>query len=122
MTNRTTGLTFAVACLTAIATMPAHSQTAATYGTTAGQQSDTSQASRGDVPQSASARQNVIESHQYDRALETNRAFRQTRMRKECGPISDPELRQSCLSSFHQDEPSAGSSSSSRAQRGVSGR
>jgi hypothetical protein len=93
----------------------------ATYGATPGQQPYTPRASQGDVPQSAAARQNVIESRQYDRELEANRAFRQARMRKECGPISDPELRQSCLASFQQDEPSAGSSSS-RAQRSGSGR
>src|SRR5215472_18397831 len=96
-------------------------QGSAAYGATPGQQPYTPQASPGDVPQSAAARQNVIESRQYDRELETNRAFRQACMRKECGPISDPELRQSCLASFQQDEPSAGSSSS-RAQRSGSGR
>jgi len=97
-------------------------QGSATYGATPGQQPYTPQASQGDVPQSASARRNVIESRQYDRELETNRAFRQARMRKECGPISDPELRQSCLASFNQDEPSVGSSGSSRARRSGSGR
>ena len=126
MTHRSTmSLAFATACLTAIATVPAHSQTAGTYGSTPGynsQQPYTPQAGQGDVAPSASARRNVIESREYDRALETNRAFRQARMRKECGPISDPQLRQSCLASFHQDEPSAGSSSSSRAPRSESGR
>jgi len=102
---------------------PGHNvpQGSAAYGATPGQQPNTPQASKGDVPQSAAARQNVIESRQYDRELEANRGFRQARMRKECGPISDPELRQSCLASFQQDEPSAGSSSS-RAQRSGSGR
>lgn len=125
MPKRTTSLVFAAACLTAIATTPTHSQTAGSYSSAPsynGQQPYTTQASPGDVPQSAAARQNVIESRQYDREVETNRAFRQARMRKECGPISDPELRQSCLASFHQDEPSAGSSSSSRAHRSGSGR
>ena len=45
---------------------------------------------------------NVIESQKYDRLVETNPAFRMARMRKECGPITDPELRQSCLASFDQ--------------------
>ena len=27
------------------------------------------------------------------------------RMRKECGPISDPQLRDQCLASFQQFEP-----------------
>ena len=130
--TRTASLTFAVACLTAIAAIPTHSQTAGAYGSAPGYsgapaaysstpgydrpQSDASQA------QSASARRNVAESHQYDRALGTNRGFRQARIRKECGPISDPELRQSCLASFQQDERSKSSSSSSRAQDGAYGR
>jgi|SRR6516225_3158070 len=152
MPKRTTSLVFAAACLTAIAAISAYAQPASTYGATPGyttpqspaaygsapgyttppgsaaygatpgQQPYTPQASPADVPQSAAARQNVIESRQYDRELETNRAFRQARMRKECGPISDPELRQSCLASFNQDEPSGGSSGSSRARRSGSGR
>ncbi len=62
------------------------------------------QASRGDFGD-WSARRNVIESAQYDRLLEANSAFRQARMRKECGPISDPQLHASCLASFDQYEP-----------------
>jgi hypothetical protein len=69
------------------------------------------QASPGDASSSWSARQNVAESQRYDKLLETNHGFRDARMRKECGPISDPQLRQSCLASFGQDEPNAGSSS-----------
>jgi hypothetical protein len=42
----------------------------------------------------------VIESKQYERLLQTNRAFREARMRKECGSISDPQLHQSCIASF----------------------
>ena len=125
MPKRTTSLVFAAACLTATATTPTHSQTAGSYGSAPGYnspQSSVPQANQGGAAQSASARRNVIESQQYDRAVETNRAFRQARMRKECGPISDPELRQSCLASFRQDEPSMGSSSSNRDQRSGSGR
>jgi hypothetical protein len=42
------------------------------------------------------------------------------RIRKECGPITDPQLRQQCLDSFAEYEPSGasttgvGSSTSSR--------
>ena len=153
MLKTTTSLAFAAACLTAIATMPAHAQMAGTYGSTPGYngpqsyQGSTSpnyapqpnqgdmpsssagtsgagvvtngpQANRGDMSSSASARRNVSQSRHYDRTLETNRGFRQARMRKECGPISDPELRQSCLASFNQDEPYKGSSSSHRSHRG----
>jgi hypothetical protein len=56
--------------------------------------------SQGDVSDSRSARQNVIESKQYEQALRTNAAFRQARVRRECGPITDPELHKSCLPSF----------------------
>jgi hypothetical protein len=65
------------------------------------------QTNPGDVSQNWSARQNVIESARYDRLLETNPGFRATRMRKECGPITDPQLHASCLASFNQDEPRA---------------
>ena len=139
MLRRTVSLSFAAVCVTAIATMPGHAQPAGTYGPAPGYNSPQSpatygsppgyngpqgsapygsapgynaqQSNQGDVAPSASARGNVIESRQYDRALETNRGFRQTCMRKECGPITDPELRQSCLASFSQDEPRMGSSS-----------
>ena len=106
MFKKTTSLAFAVALLTAIATIPGHAQKAGTYGSTPAYNAPQAIASQGEVPQSASAHRNVIESHQYDRAVQTNRAFRQARMRKECGPISDPELRQSCLASFNQPNQS----------------
>jgi len=128
MPKTTTSLAFAAACLTAIATMPAHAQVAGTYGSTTGYNgpgnmpyssagTNGPQANHSDMSSSASARRNVIQSQHYDRSLETNRAFRHARMRKECGPISDPELRQSCLASFSQDEPHKGSSSSRRSHR-----
>jgi hypothetical protein len=47
-----------------------------------------------------SPRENVIQSQRYDRLVETNPAFREARMRKECGPITDPQLHQQCLDSF----------------------
>ena len=59
-------------------------------------------ANPGDVSNSRSAQQNVAESEQYERLLRTNPAFRKARMQKECGGITDPELRQSCLASFDQ--------------------
>ena len=52
-----------------------------------------------------SARRNNIQSAQYDRLLQTNMGFRHARMRKECGPIGDPQLRSQCLASFSQYEP-----------------
>ena len=52
-----------------------------------------------------SARRNVIASERYDRLLESNRGFRHARVRKECGPVTDPQLHQQCLDSFAQYEP-----------------
>jgi hypothetical protein len=118
-----TSLAFATACLTAGATMPTQAQMAAapdqggTQVVTNGPQTNT-----GDMSSSWSARRNVVESHRYDKMLETNRAFRQARMRKECGPITDQQLRQSCLASFGQDEPFMGSSAPRRQPRSDYGR
>jgi hypothetical protein len=49
--------------------------------------------------------QNVRKGQQYDYLVETNSSFRASRMRKECGPIRDPELRANCLGSFSVYEP-----------------
>ena len=43
---------------------------------------------------------NVRQSEQYTAALRSNPAFRKRREAIECGPIADPQLRQSCISSF----------------------
>ena len=43
---------------------------------------------------------NVLESEQYSALLRSNPAFRAKRMQMECGPITDPELHASCVSSF----------------------
>ena len=59
--------------------------------------------SQGDLSTSWDARQNVIDSKAYERLLATNPAFRQERKRIECGPITDPELHQSCLASFERN-------------------
>ena len=101
-----TATSFALATALALAAsaLPASAQYASPEVVTNGPQT-----SPGDMSPSWSARQNVIESRRYDRLIETSPAFRQARMRKECGPINDPELRASCLASFHQYEPSAGS-------------
>lgn len=93
----TTCLIFAAGCLAAI-TAAAATGTAAANGRST----------------SWSAQRNVVQSHQYDRLLETNLSFRKARMRKECGPIGDAQLRQDCLASFGQDEPFAGSSTARR--------
>jgi hypothetical protein len=71
--------------------------------------------SQGDVSEPRDAQQNVIESEQYERLLRANPAFRQARMGKECGPITDPQLHQSCLAS-------SGSSSAPQHYRSSAGR
>lgn len=117
-----TSLAFAAVCLTAIAAVPAgHAQMA---GYTGGAEVVTNgpQTNVENTSPSWSARQNVIQSERYDRLLETNRAFREARMRKECGPITDQQLHQQCLASFSQDEPAAGSSTPRRGYRSESGR
>ena len=48
------------------------------------------QTSPGDTSPSWSPQRDVTESAQYDRLLETNPAFRDSRIRRECGPITDP--------------------------------
>ena len=53
-----------------------------------------------DVSEPRSAQQNVLKSKQYEQLLRTNPAFRQARMKRECGPITDPQLHQSCVASF----------------------
>jgi len=109
MIIKTTSLAFAAACLMTVSAMPAaHAQTAPTQVITNGPQTDP-----GDVPPSWSERQNVIDSERYDRLLQTNRGFREAQMRRECGPISDPQLHADCLASFNQ-EPNAGSSTPPR--------
>jgi hypothetical protein len=101
-----TSLAGAAVCLMTVATtLPAHAQYAAPPRQVV---TNGPQTSPGDVSPNWSARRNVIESAQYDRMLETSQAFRQARMRKECGPISDPQLHASCMASFSQDEPSRG--------------
>jgi len=49
--------------------------------------------------------QNVRKSQAYDHLLTTNAAFRSSRVRKECGPIKDPALRNDCVGSFGVYEP-----------------
>jgi hypothetical protein len=60
-------------------------------------------------PANESAEQNVRASHQYESLLCTNPAFRAKRIAQECGPVSDPELHQSCVASFECGAPRRGS-------------
>jgi hypothetical protein len=91
-------LAFAAASLISIASLaPAQAQTqVVTNGPQANVESQSP---------NWSARQNVIDSQRYDRLVETSRAFRDARVREECGPITDPQLHANCIASFRQDEP-----------------
>ncbi|MGC2412800.1 MAG: hypothetical protein WA459_08910 [Stellaceae bacterium] len=52
------------------------------------------------APTNQGAEQNVRASQQYESLLCSNPAFRAKRIAQECGPVSDPQLHQSCLASF----------------------
>lgn len=43
---------------------------------------------------------NVKESEQYSALLRSNPSFRKKREAIECGPVTDPQLRQECINSF----------------------
>jgi hypothetical protein len=110
MTSKTvTSLAFAAGCVLALGAMPsAHAQyypqpqPQPYMGTTV--ETNGPQASRGDFGD-WSAMRNNIQSARYDRLLQTSPGFRHARMRKECGPINDPQLHAQCMASFQQFEP-----------------
>jgi hypothetical protein len=103
MSNTLKSLAFAAGCALALGAMPAaHAQNAGPQVAAMPQvETNGPQASQGDYGD-WSARRNVMESAQYDRLLQTNRGFRQARINKECGPISDPQLHEQCMASFNQ--------------------
>jgi hypothetical protein len=47
--------------------------------------------------------QNIRASQRYTRMVATSPGFREARMNRECSPITDPALHQSCIASFHQE-------------------
>ena len=112
MINKTvTSLALAAGCVLALGTMPSaqaqyYPQPRTSITTL---ETDGPQASRGDFGD-WSARRNNMESAHYDRLLQTSPGFRHARMRKECGPINDPQLHAQCMSSFGEFEPMVGSS------------
>jgi hypothetical protein len=55
------------------------------------------------VASSWSPVRNVRWSEHYSRVVASNPSFRRSRMRVECGPITDPVLRQQCIDSFQQE-------------------
>lgn len=98
------GVAFAAGCGLAFGAMPAKAQMPTGPMIETQVVTNGPQAGAGDFG-GWSAHRNNLESAQYDRLLEANSGFRQTRMRKECGPITDPQLRAQCLASFGGYEP-----------------
>jgi hypothetical protein len=93
-----TGLAFSAAFLTAIATMPNARAAMSTSGAevmTNGPQVNPNHRSG-----PRSTQQNVRDSQRYDALVHSNSSFRASRVKKECGPITDPQLHASCLASF----------------------
>jgi hypothetical protein len=64
---------------------------------------------RAQIPPDPGAAANIRESQAYEQALRGNSAFRAKRMQQECGPITDPELHASCVSSFQANGPTPAS-------------
>jgi hypothetical protein len=58
------------------------------------------------TPPDPGAAANVRQSQQqYEQILHSNPAFRSKRMQQECGPITDPQLHESCVASFGGGAP-----------------
>src|SRR5947209_6130321 len=93
-----TSLALSSGILAAIAAMPAAHAEAGPSGTE--MVTNGPQFNPGDRSGSWSAQGNVRDSQRYDALLPTNPSFRANRMQKECGPISDPQLRADCAASF----------------------
>jgi hypothetical protein len=66
--------------------------------------------------------QNLREAELYDRLLETDPSFRAARIRKGCGPITDPPLRADCIASFDRFEPLVASTATAAPRRMASSR
>jgi hypothetical protein len=95
-----TGLVFSAAFLTAIATMP--TARAEMNATGAEVVTNGPQANPAGSSGSWSARQNVRDSQRYEAVVHSNSGYRASRVKKECGPINDPQLHASCVASFSQ--------------------
>jgi hypothetical protein len=90
-------------CLTAMMTAP--TLLAQQGGVPAELITNGPQANPGDAGGAAAAQQNQRESGQYERLLRSNPAFRASRIAKECGPVTDPQLHAACVASFGTPNP-----------------
>lgn len=104
MRKTLTGLAFFAGCAIALALPAAQAQTMNTQILTTAPHLNAGDG----IDRTADS--NNMESAQYERLLQNNPAFRQSRMLKECGPITDLQLRLRCEDSFSaaEDEPSLG--------------
>jgi hypothetical protein len=95
-----TRLALSATLLTVIATMPiarAEMNANGAEVVTNGPQADA-----GDSSGSWSAQQNVRGSKRYEAVVHSNGSYQATRVKKECGPIDDPQLHASCVASFSE--------------------
>jgi hypothetical protein len=93
-----TSLVFSAAVVAGIATMP--TARAAMNANGAEVVTNGPQANPGDSSGTWSTRQNVRDSQRYEAVVHSNRGYRASRVKKECGPINDPQLHASCVASF----------------------
>lgn len=89
-----TSLVFSAGILAAIAAMPNAGVRADELVTNG------PQFTAGDRSGAWSAQRNVQDSQRYEALVQTNPSFRANRMRRECGPIADQQMRAECLASF----------------------
>jgi hypothetical protein len=93
-----TSLVFSAAFLTAIAAIPiARAETNANGAEVV---TNGPQANPGDSSGTWSKQQNVRDSQRYEAVVHSNSGYRASRVKKECGPINDPQLHASCVASF----------------------
>jgi len=111
MMKTLTSFALAAGCTIALAVPVAQAQMVDTQVLT-----NTPRVNAGDRAGWLAARNNVESAH-YDRLVESSPGFRQARIRRECGPIADQQMRQDCLASFGEFEPYMGSSSRRMASR-----
>jgi hypothetical protein len=112
MSKTVTSLAFAAGIL-AFGAMPSAQAQSYPQPTITTLETNGPQASRGDFGDWSAMRNNIASAH-YDRLLQTSPGFRHARMRKECGPINDPQLHAQCMASFGEFEPMVGSSAPPR--------
>jgi hypothetical protein len=93
-----TSLAFSAAFLTAIATMP--TARAEMNATGAEVVTNGAQANPHDNLGPSPTRQNLRDSQRYEAVVHSNSGYRASRVKKECGPITDPQLHASCVASF----------------------